>query len=222
LLNYFSLKLVVYDIVAKECNEKIAKTVADPEESISSYLAKIAAQKNVVISHDVYGNVIFFRPDVKAKPKAFYTAENTETMSFEVNGQGMHSSINTLRQPSKKQKGSSTLSPVDSLKNPLVLANRPTLDVLTSGADTDTLKGAKNSLATELKNITLNLSFKQWEAISIGDIIEAQNKELYLNKRTRFMVAETTIGESAEDKIMSVKCVLPETFTGETPKNIFA
>lgn len=231
LLSYFGLKLVVYDIVSKECNEIIKKSVATPEDSISSYLSKVAAQKNVIMSHDVHGNIIFFRPDTAGKPKAFFNADNTMDMDIDYNGQGMHSIITNLRQPSTKKstglfdeesESTSTVSLADSIKNTLVIANRPKVEILTSGTTTDTDKGVKNSLAAELKNITLSFGFKTLEPYSIGDIIEVQNPELFLYNRTRWLISGTTITEDQTGNTLNIKCVLPESFTGEAPQNFLA
>lgn len=254
LLSYFGLKLIIYDEVSKECNQIIAKSVAEPEETIKDYLAKIAAQKNVIVSHDIYGNVIMFRPKTNSPSKGSFYKENTVNMRLSVDGQSMHSSISTLRQPTKPKKGSTDilsddydplagggddilsddtsiggskkkskiLLPVDTIYNPLIKVKRPKVDKLSSGDIADTRKGANNAIANELKSIALSFELHRWEPISIGDIIEVQNPELYLFEKNRWMVSGTIINESGEVRTSSITCVLPETFTGQTPKNIFA
>lgn len=249
LLAFFGLKLVVYAEVEKECNQIIPKSVAEPEESIKDYLSKIAAQKKVILSHDVYGNVIMFRPKVNSAAKYLYTPENCYEISLSVDGQGMHSAITTLRQPSRPKKGktdilsddydplegsgslddpeegtvkkSKILLPADTVINPMIKVKRPKVDKLSSGDITDTRMGAENSIANELKNISVSFSVPRWDAISIGDIIEVLDPSQYIFKPTRFMVINTIIGERASERTMSVTCVLPETFTGEVPKPLF-
>jgi prophage tail gpP-like protein len=248
LLKYFGIPLVVYQEVAKDCNQIIPKTVAEPQDTIKDYLSKIAAQKKVLLSHDVYGNVIMFRPKVNSASKGLYTKENAEEMSLSIDGQAMHSSITTLRQPSKPKKGSKDilsddydplegsdddvlgsgtkakkkiLLPVDTVYNPIIKVKRPKVDKLSSGDVTDTLKGAENTIANELKAISVSFSISRWDPISIGDIIEVQNDEIYLEKPLRMMVYNTVINESSEVKNSTITCVLPGTFTGEMPKTIF-
>ncbi len=241
LLKYFGLTLVVYPEVEKECNQIIKKSVAEPEESIKDYLTKVAAQKKVILSHDVYGNVIMFRPKVNSPVKYVYSPENCESISLSVDGQGMHSSITTLRQPSKPKKGSTdllsddydplaesdtgskkkVLLPVDTVINRMITVKRPKVDKLSSGDETDTLKGAEASIANELKSISISFEVPRWDPISIGDVIVLVDPSQFIYKPLRLMVYSTVINEVADKRSMSVVCVLPETFTGEMPKPLF-
>lgn len=226
LLKYFGLKLIIYDNVKAECNQIYTKSVAELSGSVKDYLARLASQRNVVLSHDTTGNVILYRPDAKALPKGFFTKENTLNMGFEIMGQGMHSTLTTIRQPSKKDAGvfaagNNGLTATDTITNPLVKKYRPHVDVLSSGSETDTSKGVRNTLASELKNIKLGFELNRWEDIGIGDVVEVQNDECYINKRTRFMVESTSRAENTQAKTQVFTLVLPETFTGEQPKLIF-
>ncbi|MFN0254516.1 hypothetical protein [Pedobacter ureilyticus] len=256
LLNYFELKLIIYPEVEKECNQIIPKSVADPEETIKDYLSKVAAQKKVILGHDVYGNVIMFRPKLNAPSKFLYVRENCEELTLDVDGQSMHSSITTLRQPAKPKKGSTDilsddydpldgsddgvldddydplagnstskkkriLLPVDTVTNPMIKAKRPKVDKLSSGDETDTLKGAQNTIANELKSIGISFNVPRWDQLSVGDIIEVKDETQYIYDPLRVLVANTVLSESAGQKTMSVVCVLPETFTGEMPKPLF-
>lgn len=256
LLNYFGLNLVVYKEVEKECNQIIAKSVAEPEESIKDYLSKVAARKKVVLSHDIYGNIIMFKPKLDSPVKYSYTPENCIEITASYDGQGMHSSITTLRQPSRPKKGKNDilsdnynplsgnddgvlnddydslegststnkkriLLPVDTVINPMIRVKRPKVDKLTSGDVTDTLKGAQNTIANELKNINVSFMISRWDTISIGDIIEVEDPSQYIYKPTRFMVSQTVLAENSKEKTMTVTCVLPETFSGEMPKDLF-
>lgn len=232
LLKYFNLNLIVDKTVARECNQNIAKSVASPEDTVKGYLAKVAAQKNVVISHNEKGEIVFFRPVTTSLSKMLYTPENTDAMGNDVNGQSMHSTITTLRQPGKKKDGGDailsesqekqTLTPVDTINNQLIKSFRPAVSVLSSGSETDTSFGAKNILASELKNIAISFNLDRWDPIETGDIVDVINERIYLFNRTRFIVESITQSESSSSKSMIVTVVLPETFTGEQPKNIFA
>jgi prophage tail gpP-like protein len=233
LLKYFNLKLVVYDSAARECNEIISKSVAGPGESIKEYISKIAAQKNVIFSHDVYGNLIFFKPDIKAKSKGFFNKDNALDFGGDYNGQGMHSVLTTIRQPSRsdnddtadEDEGGDVSGTVESIVNPMVKAIRPHVEVQSAGKETDTSKGVRNALAEELKNIKVGFSITgelyDEMRISIGDVVEVQNDEVYLYKKTRMIIANTIFSEGSNGKNAAITCMLPETFTGDVPKNIF-
>ncbi|MBB6236482.1 prophage tail gpP-like protein [Pedobacter sp. AK013] len=229
LLSPFGLKLNIYDNVKKECNTPFLKSVAKTDGKISEYLAKMCAQKNVIVSHNSAGEVVLFRPDAKASPKAFFNKENTLGMKLDVNGQSVHSTLTSLRQPAKQDstglfddEETSQISGSDRIVNKLVGAYRPFVQVLTSGNQTDTDSGVKNAFAAELKNIKVSFSIRYWADIRVGDIVEIENDEIYIGSRSRMMVADTSIMENSEEKSMDVTLVLPETFTGDSPKNIFS
>lgn len=244
-LKLLGVNLIVYDIVKAKCDEIIEKSVATPEQTVKEYLTKIAAQKNVIISHDIYGNVIMFRPDIKGEPKLRIQPENGVSMRLSVNGQAVHSELTSIRQPTKGdgsnafEKDYSNLtndpdfptgdtsksfkvSSVTTIKNPLVKAYRPSVDVLSSGTFYDTDTAVKQRRAKELENISIEFSMAYWPKISIGDIIEVYNPEIRINQWTRFVLSTTNISEDAKEKTMRGTLVLPETFTGEVPKNPFS
>lgn len=245
LLAPFGIKLIVYDIVVKECNQIITKTVAKPEETIKDYICSVANQKNVVVSHDIYGNLIMFRPDTKAKPKLTLTDQNTISMELDVDGTKIHSHITTLRQPSRgdnpdeafgsininvksfddfdQDRGQTfKVSSVDTVRNPLVQVFRPTVDRLTRLSFYDTNRAALNLRATELKDIRIDFALDYWAPISIGDIIEVVNPELFINNKVKMVLESTTITESSSQKTMTGTLVLLETFTSAEPQNIFS
>lgn len=218
LFKEFGLGFVVDNSVSNEMNLNYAKTVAEPTDTIKDFISKLAAQRNIVLSHNKKGDILFFKPDTKAKAKAFFSDQNTTSMSLAVNGQAMHSTISVIRQPSKDNPG---LSPVDTISNHLVKINRTVVKVLSSGTETDTKKAADNLLAEELKSIEINVEINRYEDLNCGDIVEVHNHEIFLYNKTRLIVSEITINEANSSESMSLKLVLPETFTGETPKNIF-
>lgn len=219
LLQPFGLNLIIDPSVQNDANLIYKKSVASPTESVKNYLAKLAAQRNIVLSHDAKGNVVLFRPNIKAPVKLFLNKTNTDNMAFSVNGQSMHSEITVVRQPSADNKN---LSPVDTVKNNLVQGFRPKVKTLSSGTDTDTSKAATNSVADELQNITLSVSIPRFEDVNPGDIVEVQNDEIYINNRTKFILKSVSLNQNEDKDGMTLSLVLPESFTGGTPKNIFA
>src|SRR6478609_10034487 len=60
------------DIKAK-ANSVFGRTSASPTETIKDYLAKLAGQKNIILSHTEKGEVLLFQPDLLQKPKYFFT-----------------------------------------------------------------------------------------------------------------------------------------------------
>jgi len=218
LITPYNLGLVIDPSVTKDVNINYEKSVAKPSEKIKDYLAKIASQRNIVLSHTPKGELLYFRPDTKAAPKHRFKKENGIEMSLGVQGQGLHSTISILRQPSDD---AGNLAPVDTAKNPLITVYRPAVQQLTSGSDTATKMAADNELAAELKNISLSISVNKVLDLSPGDIVEVKNDEIFLFEYTKFMISAIVVKETTNSDDMKLTLMLPEAFTGEIPKNIF-
>jgi prophage tail gpP-like protein len=245
----FGLNLVVDSSVKNEVGLIYSKSVCQPEDSIKDYLSKLSAQRNVILSHNERGDLVMFRPNIKSNSVFLFTDENTSAMTLSVNGQGMHSKLTILRQPKPKKKevdkektipekydddGNEIHPPktkvikqkpkpqfFDTLENPMIKSFRPAVKKMTEGEDVSTETAVRNYMADELKNISFSIDINRWEKIKFGDIIEIQSDRLFLNKKTRLLVESVSRNQSADGKGMSLTAVLPETFTGTEPKDIF-
>jgi prophage tail gpP-like protein len=201
-----------------ESNITYKKTVASPTDTVKGYLSKLTSQRNILLSHNANGDVVLFKPNDNAKPKYFFNSENSLSMSSSYQGQGLHSEINVIRQPSEDNDGVST---VDSVKNPLIGLYRPTTKILSSGEDTDVTKAANNELANELKAISVTVGLKGlFDDLFPGDIVNIHNHEIYSFAYSRYMVSEITLNFDEKSETTDLKLVLPETYTGKVPKNI--
>lgn len=235
------VNVIIYESVAKDCAETIKKSVARPEQTVKDYLTKIAAQKNVIISHDVNGNLIMFRPVISRKAALSITPTDGVRISLDINGQGIHSDLTSIRQPEKSTDSSNPftknynnqpnfgeeeakfkIQSISTVKNPLVGIFRPSVDVLSSGTFYNTLTAAKNRMASELENIQFSVNLGYWPNVSVGDVVEITAPNLFIRKPTKLVVSSTVISQNSKSKSWAGTLVLPETFTGETPKNIFA
>jgi prophage tail gpP-like protein len=214
----FGLNVVIDSSVAREMDLIYDKSTAEPTESIKSYISKLASQRNIVLSHNAKGDIVFFRPSFNLAPKYLFNALNTTAMSLNVKGQNMRSKIWVLRQPSPSN---DNLTPVDEVVNNMVTLFRPGVKTLSSGIDTDTAKAVKNILAAQLKNIVIQLQIPKWLPLKPGDLIEVQNKEIYLYNKTKLVISELDFDEDEKSTTMSITALLPESYTGEQPKNIF-
>ena len=214
----YSIKTVFDNNVLNEAERIYEKSVLSPTDTIKSYLNKLTSQRNIVLGHTADGKVKFSKPNFKSKPKFLFNKENSISMSNDVNGQGVHGIIGVIRQPSIKNAG---VQSYDSVINPLLNNNRNIMKVLSNGEDTDTSKAAANELATELKNISVNVSVKDIIDLNPGDVVEVQNKEIYLYNKTIFVISEINYTINNGKTQSDLKLVLPETFTSEQPKKIF-
>jgi len=153
------------------------RTSASPTETIKDYIAKLASQKNIVLSHNEKGEVLLFQPNYLQVPRYFFTKGNSISMSIDYNGQALHSDINIVRQPSDDNAG---LSTQDVAKNTLVKKYRPTTKILSSGDDAQIKDAAKNELASELKAINLVIELQGlFDEIYPGEIVNVHNHYIY-------------------------------------------
>lgn len=220
LMDLFGVQLIIDESVTREVNLIYKKSVASPTDTIKGYLSKLTAQRNIVMTHDNKGRVIYKKINTNGVSKIFFNTSNTTKISLGARGQSMHSEISVIRQPSDENKN---LSPVDTIKNNLVGRFSPVVKTLSSGTDTDTSKAADNVLAAEIMNgISVNITAPRWENLLPGDIVDVQSEKAYLYNRTRMIIKSITFSENNTSNTMSLAVVLPESFTGEQPKDIFS
>jgi prophage tail gpP-like protein len=193
------------------------KSVAEPTESIKSYISKLCSQRNIVLSHNNRGDVILLRPDL-SNIRYGFNEQNTLTMRLVFAGQGMHSDISILRQPSEENEGVSTVS---TARNPVISQFRPKIKTLSSGEDTDVTRAADNELASELKNISLKISVNSVLDLNPGDIVDVINPRIFLFNRTKFIIKDINFKGNNESSTTEFMLVLPETYTSQIPENIF-
>lgn len=206
-----NLKSLLSDLQSK-AKSIFGRTSASPSETIKEYLAKLASQKNIVLTHNEKGEVLLFQPDLNQKPLYFFDKYNSLEMTAAFNGQQMHSDVYVVRQPSDDNAGVSTS---DRAKNSLVGANRPTTKILTSGEDTDTKNGALNEVASELKNIAITVELQGlFDKLYPGEICNVHNHYIYSYAYNRFMVDSITMKFDEESETTSLGLVVPEAFSG--------
>jgi prophage tail gpP-like protein len=208
-----------FESVKAKSKMVFGRTSAEPTETIKNYLAKLAGQKNLILSHNEKGEVLIFQPSYNQKPKYFFTKGNSLSMEAEFNGQTLHSEVNVVRQPSDDNEGATT---ADTAKNNLVAKYRPTTKILSSGEDLDTENSAKNEIASELKdgiNVKVNLQ-GIFDEIYPGEIVNVHNHYIYCYAYNRFMVNEITLKFDEKSDTTELNLVVPESFNGGFIRNI--
>lgn len=230
IFKYFDIKFVVDPSVQKDMNLIFKKSIAGEDESVKDYIAKLAAQRNIVLGHNEKGEVVFFRPSEKSQVKMQLTKENTLKMGLNANGQNMHHTLMVLRQPTmprgRKTEGTDKKKPnlkfYDSINNPLVLnTKRNTVKVMTSGEDVDTVKAVQNLRADQMKNISIDVSFENWVDLNCGDVVDVINPEIFIYTPTKFMVGSVSKTEDTQSKTMNISLNPPEAYTGGEIKKIW-
>jgi prophage tail gpP-like protein len=225
LLKPFSIGIKIDLEVEEKMNIKYAETTVEPTTTIKEYLTTLAAQRNIILSHDEFGNLLFTKLNTKTLP-IFNVDEGLigYEMSLSFGGQPMHSHITVMKQADSDSDNAGEYT----IKNPFVpVAHvyRPKVVIQSSGNDNDTKEVAENALAAELKNIVLTISIDRWEIdgqfIRPNSMISVLNKELYIYKRTKFFIESISYEGDSEGQRATLICVLPCCYDGSTPVNIF-
>lgn len=223
LLKPFGLKMVVDPSVSSRMNKVYEKTTAKESQGIKSYLAELATQKNIIITHNEKGELLFTTAKTKQTPIMHFDKSLVgTTFSLSFNGQGMHSHITVMKQADSGggNAGESTI------RNPYVpFVYRPKVIVQSSGDDNDTAQAAKNALAAELKGLVITITTDRWEIdgkiIKPNTIISITNPEIYIYKKVNLFVEAVEYSGDNTQTVATLTCVLPEVYSGETPEYIF-
>lgn len=219
LISEFGINQIIDPIVLNELNLTYEKVVASPNDSVAGFLSRLAAQRNVIIGHTRRGDIYYFKALLNQKAIRFFNQNNVLESSISVNGRGFHSEITVQRQPSENNEGVAT---VDTVKNNLVSERRSLTKILSSGEDTDVSKAANNVMASELKSIKLDFTLPKIDyALKCGQLIEFQNEDLFIFRRNKFVISEINYSQNKDSEVMNLSCLIPESFTGDQPKNIF-
>jgi prophage tail gpP-like protein len=223
LIQPFKLKMVVDPAVSSKMNAVFEKTTAKETQTIKSYLTELAAQKNILVSHNEKGELLFTQAKTKQNPILNFEDGGVPftKMTLSFNGQAMHSDITVIKQADSDggNAGEATI------KNPYVpFVFRPKVVTQNSGDDNDTEQAAKNILAAELKNLTLTIVTDRWELdgkmLKPNNIISVLNPEVYIYKKTNWFIEQIDYTGDQEKTVATLKCVLPEVYNGGTPKSI--
>lgn len=223
LIRPFGLNVSVSPDVSSVVNATINSTAASASQSIVGYLAEIASQRNVILSHDAFSNVLLTRAQVN-QPPSFEINKGgvgVTSMSLSFNGQAMHSDITVLKQasPSGGNAGQFTVS------NPFVSEYRPKVSIQSSGNDITTEQAAKRELASEIGSIVLIISLSSWEykgqLLQPNIVISVVDPQLGMPNKTKWFIEEVSFKGNQESQTCELKCVLPSVHDGSNPINVF-
>jgi prophage tail gpP-like protein len=220
----FKLSMVVDSSVASLMDSKYDTTTAEATQTIKEFLTSLAAQKNIIISHDEKGRLLFTRANTTRKPILHYGDGGTPftKMNLLFNGQAMHSHITVMKEADTDGGNVGDFT----IRNPYVPhVYRPRVVIQNSGDDNDTEQVAKNLLADELKNIKLTIQTDRWELdgkiIKPNNLITVVNPNVYLFKKTTWFIEQIDFVGTQESTTATLTCVLPEVYSGNVPEYIW-
>ncbi len=222
----FGLKIRIDAAAAAGMNEPYEESTAKETQGVRSYLSDLAAQKNIIMSHDADGAVLFTKALPNQKPIADFKKDLPVTkMGFIFNGQAMHSDIIVIRQDDIDDEVQT--SEGASVKNPYVpIVYRPKTIVQSSTNEKDIEQAVRNARAQELKNMPMTIHLDRWQIdgkiVRPGKEITVLNPEVYMYKKTRWFIESVELHKDPRSETAILKCVPPEVYTGEDPKYMFA
>lgn len=242
----FKIGLVIHSRVASLMDEEFDQSDAKIQQNVRTYLSDLASQKDINLTHDEYGNLVFTRA-VHSKP--IYNFERSlpvTGMELNFNGQGMHSRITVLGQADVDEEAQAAQSTPISydveqlfkktakppgfiappVSNPYVpFVFRPKIITQSSGKESDTLKAANNAIAQELRGLQLTVSLDRWKLngkiVRPGRIVSILNPYIYIYKKTDFFIESVDLKENTAGQTATLHLCVPESFTSEAPNYIF-
>jgi prophage tail gpP-like protein len=194
LLSPFNVDFIVEADAEKLVDKKYKKTTADKGQSIKAYINKLASQRDIVITHDSLGRVVFTKNTLK--PQSLKIS-NIVQQTLTLPGQALHSEISVVRQASDNpDQGEATV------ENNLVKQYRPKVKELSDGDIFDVQEAAKNELKSELLQIKLSITTKNF--IKPGNIIENIIEGIDIRE---WFVEQTDITGTITGEIYNLSCV---------------
>lgn len=225
LIQPFGITQVIDSSVAADMKLAYDDTDVKPGQSIGSFLSQLATQRNIIISHDQYGRLVYTRPSKSRQPIFHFESNIPQTsMALSFDGQRMHSSIKVFQQKEFDPEIAVTEAEVI---NPYVIKSvfRPHVAVQSSGDAKDTEKTAKNILANELRGLSITINTDRWiidnKVITPGNLVTAQNPRIYLYKSAKLFMESVRLQGDKSKTTASIGCVLPEVYSGDTPEYLF-
>lgn len=227
LLAPFKLTMVIDGSVSDRMEEKFSESNAKPRDSVKHYLTELATQKDINLSHNEKGQVVFTKAKTNLKPILDFNIPvgglPGTKMDLHFNGQAMHSQITVVKQAEEDGDNAGEFT----VDNPFVYTIfRPKTVVQSSGNELDTELAAKKARADELRHLPLTITIDRWDInnklIKPGNIISVINQEIYIFKKTNFFI-ESVDYEGDQTSLTAVlHCVLPSVYDGSEPVYIFS
>jgi len=232
LIKPFGLKMKIDSSVADKMNAVFDISTAKESETVKGYLTSLATQKNIIISHNEKGELLFTSANTnQSTPLLEFdfsagTIPGTE-MDLSFNGQAMHSHITVQKQANVDADTDGGNAAEATVRNPYVINSvfRPLVVSQSSGTDTDTEQAAKNIRAAELKNLKLVIKTDRWEVnrkiIKPNNYLTVINPEVYLYKKSTWFIEEIAFEGNEKQTTATITCCLPEVYNGKEPVYLF-
>jgi prophage tail gpP-like protein len=227
LITPFGLKLSIDSSLTDIANKKYDTIAAEPEQTINDFLTKLCKTKNIILTHNEVGNVVFARHRKDDSSVATYIEGKPSTnIKLSVNGQAMHSEITGQKQASI---GTDVAGEV-TIQNDYIPTYRPTTKKQDTGKNDDTENSVNMIRGSELRGIQLTIEtdrYKWFDGRTMRPLrpnhtIDVESPSNFITDRTRFFVESVEYTGNQEGIKAVIHGVLPECYSGEVPKIRFS
>ncbi len=215
------------DSVQAGVEKEIPKANAEHPQNIKQYLTNLASQRNILLSHDAFGNLVLTEAKTNQVPILDFNLPTGNTipgtsMHLAFNGQAIHSHITVLGQ----QDAEGGNAPECTITNPYCpIIYRPKVIQQSSGTDITIQETARQALAAELKSIVLTITTDRWDVdgkiIRPNNVISVLNPECFIYKKTNWFIESVTYAGDSKKLTTTMVCVPVEVYNKMPVKNIF-
>jgi prophage tail gpP-like protein len=221
LLGPFGLNYNIQGDILEDALKRYPKLEIEPEQRVKQILSDLSSQRNIYLTHNEFGEVVFTRFDPSKFLSIMFIEEGSfgvKSINLDINSQALHSEITVVKQATKKSPDSAEVT----INNPYVDKFRPTTKVMVSGDNLDIDKAARNALAAELSNIVITINVQSDKYVKPGTTIELKAPSIKLNNPTVLFIEEVNYTSTVNNSNQyTIKCVLPDLYTTGEIKNIW-
>lgn len=224
LIQPFGLKLQIDSSVLSKVTSSFKSSTAKDSQTIKTYLSSLASQKNIIISHNEKGDLLFTSAKTDSTPIAHFEKSFTTEMDLVYDGQKMHSHITVMKEADSDGGNAGE----QTIRNPYVINSvyRPKVISQSSGDDNDTNDAARLALSDELKNIKLKINTDRWiidgKIVKPNNIISVTNPQVFLFKKSNWFIESVDLTGNEKETTAVLNCVLPEVYNNETPNYLWS
>lgn len=212
------------DSIDDKMDDDENKTAPDKSQNIGSYLTDLAKQRNIVLSHDAYGNVWVTKPNTKGTPvlSLDYVENESEVRKIpgivtelEFNGQPLHTHITIVQDSDDTEESNAIESPP--IRNPLIPVKaiyRPKTYSIKSGSEFSVNDAGQYELGREIREaipltISMGTAIINNKLASANETLMIRNPNLFLYNLCRWFIQSVDVRENADETTAVLNCVLP-------------
>lgn len=214
----------------EKADKKIKTSTASESQNVADYIIDLATSRDVIVSHDEFGNLLFTKAKANKTPIIHFDANHFDgsipgtKMRLKFNGQGIHSHIWVIKQAADDG-GNAGQKVIRNPYCPVAYVYRPRVIVINSGDDITIEEALKNELRKELKNISLIIDTDRWEIggkiVKPNNTLTAECREIFLYKKTNWFIEQIDFEGDEKKTTTQWTCVPTAVYSDEEIKNMF-